>query len=328
MKFAKRILALFLALATLMTFLIVPAGAATLKVGTKSTQVKYLHLNLAFLGYDPGLATTSYTRQTKLAVQEYQNDHSLDPDGLAGSLTQGEIWNDVIRWQLILKALGYNPGTIDGIAGSSTCTALKRAQRDYGLNPTGLLNARTEKTLWKAYLRMLESSDDETERFMAETLSEWILPLEDAFAAVTGCRQFGARRSNGRIHAGIDFVAPAGTAVYACQSGTVIEVNAFFENTYEVVIRHEDSSILRYGEIRAEVRIGDYVEQGEKIGSIMRASASKTEMLHLELYYGSESSRNLTQRQNKSYSFVPAANYQRRADLLDPMFLLLCQKRG
>lgn len=325
MKLMKRILAVILALSTLAALMAVPASAATYKVGSKSTQVKYVQLNLAFLGYDPGLANGRYSRQTEQAVIEFQEDNDLDPDGIVGPLTQGELWNEVIRWQLILRELGYYSGSLDGIAGSGTCTAIKYFQRDYGLNPTGLLNARTEKALWKAYLRMLKNSDDEIDQFKAEAVSQWTLPLKDSFAAVTGCRQFGTWRSGGRIHAAVDFVAPAGTAVYACQSGTVIAVKGFFENTYEVAIEHDDGSILRYGEIWPEVRVGDYVEQGEQIGHIMQASDSGTEMLHLECYYGTEASQNLTQRQNRSYSYVPAANYQRRADLLDPTFLLLCE---
>lgn len=324
MKTFKKILAFTLALATLLTLMVVPASAATYKVGSKSTQVKYVHLNLAFLGYDPGLAGTKYTHQTADAVREFQQDYNLDPDSIAGPLTLGTLWNEVIRWQMILHELSYYSGSMDGIAGSGTCTALKRFQRDHGLNPTGLLNSRTEKTLWKAYLRTLEHSDDEIDRFKAEAISEWTLPLKDSFAAVTDSRQFGTGRANGRIHAGIDFVAPAGTPVYACQSGTVISVNAFYEGTYEVVVQHDDASIIRYGEVRSFVKVGDYVEQGEQIAAIMQASGG-TEMLHCEIYYGSESSQSLTQTRNRSYSYVPDANYQRRADLLDPMFLMLCE---
>ena len=324
MKTMKRILAFTLALATLLTLMVVPASAATLKIGSKSTQVKYVHLNLAFLGYDPGLAATRYTQQTADAVCEFQEDHNLDPDSIAGPLTLGALWNEVIRWQMILRELGYYSGTLDGIAGSGTCTALKYFQRDYGLNPTGLLNARTERTLWRTYLRMLEDSDDEIDRFKAEAISQWTLPLKDSFAAVIDHRQFGTWRSGGRIHAGIDFVAPAGTPVYACQSGTVILVNKFYEGTYEVVVQHDDASIIRYGEVRSLVSVGDYVEQGDQIAAIMQASGG-TEMLHLECYYGTESSLILSQTWNRSYSYVPAANYQRRADLLDPMFLMLCE---
>lgn len=325
MKSVKRILAVILALSTLAALMAVPASAATYKVGSKSTQVKYVQLNLAFLGYDPGLANGRYSRQTEQAVIEFQEDNDLDPDGIVGPLTQGELWNEVIRWQLILRELGYYSGSLDGIAGSGTCTAIKYFQRDYSLNPTGLLNARTEKALWKAYLRMLKSSDDETDQFKAEAVSQWTLPLKDSFEAVVSSRQFGTWRDNGRIHAGIDFVAPAGTAIYACQSGTVISVNGFYKGTYEVVIQHDDASIIRYGEVKSSVQVGDYVEQGEQIATIMRTSDG-TEMLHLECYYGTETSQILSQTWNRSYSYVPAANYQRRADLLDPTFLLLCEE--
>ena len=322
MKTIKKILAFTLALATLLTLLVLPASAAVYMVGSNSAQVKYIHLNLAFLGYDPGLATSKYTRQTANAVREYQEDRDLDADSITGPLTLGALWNEVICWQIILDGLGYAPGTIDGIAGSATCTALKQFQRDYGLNPTGLLNARTERALKKAYLRMLESSNNEVDRFTAEALSEWTLPLQDAFEAVTGCRRFGSGRSGGRVHAGIDFVAPAGTPVYACQSGTVISVNKFYEGTYEVVIQHDDASILRYGEVSSLVKVGDCVEQGEQIAVIIRASGG-TEMLHLECFYGTEFSLSLTQTWNRAYSYVPSARYQRRADLMDPTFVLL-----
>ncbi|WP_156786160.1 hypothetical protein [Caldicellulosiruptor acetigenus] len=44
-------------------------------------------------------------------------------------------------------------------------------------------------------------------------------------------------------------------------------------------------------------------------------------MLHLEVYKG-DSSGPLTQRNNKTYKYIPEANYERRSDLINPMDVL------
>lgn len=157
--------------------------------------------------------------------------------------------------------------------------------------------------------------------FVDYCMQNWICPLKDEFGEVTGTRTFASSRSSGkRAHAGLDFVAPHGTKVYAITSGTVQRVAVFFESTLAVEVLNDDGSILRYCEISTSLRVGDRVEQGDVIGKIMRSDVG-TEMLHMEVYYG-DGEGSLTQTSNKTYTYVDNSyNFMRRSDLMDPTFL-------
>ena len=164
------------------------------------------------------------------------------------------------------------------------------------------------------------SDNAKVNAFVEERMKTWICPVKVAFGEVTGSRTFASSRGGGkRAHAGLDFVAPHGTKVYAITSGTVQRVAVFYENTWAVEVLNDDGSILRYCEISTSLKAGDRVEQGDIIGTILRAD-SGTEMLHMEVYLG-DGSGILTQSSNMTYSYVTAKNYMRRSDLIDPTFL-------
>lgn len=165
------------------------------------------------------------------------------------------------------------------------------------------------------------SDNDTVNAFVTARINLWTCPVKDAFGEVTGSREFASSRGGGkRAHAGLDFVAPHGTKVYAITSGTVQRVALFYQNTVAVEVLNDDGSILRYCEIATKLETGDYIQQGELVGTILRAN-SGTEMLHMEVYLG-DGEGMLTQSGNKSYKYVDdSKNYMRRDDLLDPTFL-------
>lgn len=165
------------------------------------------------------------------------------------------------------------------------------------------------------------SDNAKVNAFITQRLKTWTCPVKDAFGEVIGSRQFATSRGGGkRAHAGLDFVAPHGTKVYAITSGTVQRVAVFYQSTWAVEVVNDDGSILRYCEIATELKVGDYVQQGDIIGTIMRADGG-TEMLHMEVYYG-DGEGMLTQSGNRTYKYVDdSKNYIRRSDLLDPTFL-------
>ena len=163
-------------------------------------------------------------------------------------------------------------------------------------------------------------TNPKVEAFVQEKMRTWICPVKDAFGDVVGSRTFASSRGGGkRAHAGLDFVAPHGTKVYAITSGTVQRVAVFYQNTWAVEVANDDGSILRYCEIKTDLKVGDYVKQGDMIGTILRAD-SGTEMLHMEVYLG-DGEGMLTQSGNKTYKYVSEKNFMRRSDLLDPTFL-------
>jgi peptidoglycan hydrolase-like protein with peptidoglycan-binding domain len=58
-----------------------------LKRGIKSADVTRLQLGLAFLGYAAGAADGDFGRTTETIVSEFQKDHGLYADGIAGTAT-------------------------------------------------------------------------------------------------------------------------------------------------------------------------------------------------------------------------------------------------
>jgi murein DD-endopeptidase MepM/ murein hydrolase activator NlpD len=137
--------------------------------------------------------------------------------------------------------------------------------------------------------------------------------------------KFGASRDEGRrVHAGIDLPAPAGTEVYSMDTGTVLyPPSRFFSNgeeTYDIQVAYS-WGIVRYGEVGPKVGPGIAAGVTVKAGQLLTYVASQKggAQLHLEMYSNPEDRSPLTQKGNeKNYSNVPAKNYGRRPDLMDP----------
>lgn len=151
----------------------------------------------------------------------------------------------------------------------------------------------------------------------------YIRPVRVAVQSIAGTgRAFGASRTNGRAHAGIDF-APTNQSlrpnVYAVASGVVLHNVYFWAGTHEVAVQKDNGRIVRYAEITSSLRAGNRVEQGQIIGQMVRnTSASPATMLHLEYFMGNRTG-NLTQdNPSQTYDHITSRNYRRRQDLLDP----------
>jgi len=67
-------------------------------------------------------------------------------------LRLGSRGTDVMEIQALLRKIGYNPGPIDGIFGSSTQQAIIQFQRDNGLTPDGIIGPRTYSVLERLML--------------------------------------------------------------------------------------------------------------------------------------------------------------------------------
>lgn len=90
---------------------------------------------------------------------------------------------------------------------------------------------------------------------------------------------FGAERSGGRMHNGIDLYAKVGTPVLASRYGKVIAAKRNFGMGNYVIIRHWGNITTVYGHLnRIFVRKGQYVNQGKVIGSVGRTGNAR--------YYG------------------------------------------
>ena len=99
---------------------------------------------------------------------------------------------------------------------------------------------------------------------------------------------FGMRKSpftgKAAYHAGIDLAAPAGSPVYACTAGMVIETSysAIYGNY--ILIRHDDGRESLYGHLsKVKARLYEKVKSGTLIGNVGSTGLSTGPHLHFEV---------------------------------------------
>jgi len=74
-------------------------------------------------------------------------------------LKEGSLGQDVKTAELILQAIGYDPGEPEGIYDERTAAAVERFQRDERLTPTGTISGRTAFKLMDRLRTKLEEED-------------------------------------------------------------------------------------------------------------------------------------------------------------------------
>lgn len=106
---------------------------------------------------------------------------------------------------------------------------------------------------------------------------------------------YGVTRKH-HCHEGVDFYCPAGTPVTAVEAGRVVAVIAFtgpaaqspwWHDTQAVMVEGA-SGVVLYGEIAADVVVGETVEAGQRLGHVVQVlredKGRPLSMLHLELH--------------------------------------------
>ena len=101
---------------------------------------------------------------------------------------------------------------------------------------------------------------------------------------------FGASRSGGRIHAGIDLTNAVGSPVMASKSGRVFFAGDDPGYGHYVEIRHPDGLLTRYAHLsRIQVKEGEWVHQHQVIGASGKTGNANqpviTPHLHFEIRY-------------------------------------------
>lgn len=215
--------------------------------------------------------------RTEAAVQRLQRATGREVDGIFGSRSRMALMHlmDGVRrgpdadpaitrvLQRQLVAAGHmtsaQVATGPGIFGPKTEAGLKAFQRANGLADTGILNGATFAALQKA----------------APPPARWPLPghftVNRADKPGEGDGEFGAPRSGGRLHQGIDIVAPVGSRVEAFDAGRVVLAGSVsgFGNT--VVVQHEGGLQTVYAHLgRIDVSVGQDVGPNARLGSVGR----------------------------------------------------------
>lgn len=100
---------------------------------------------------------------------------------------------------------------------------------------------------------------------------------------------FGMRRLAGeqtpRPHRGVDFAAPLGTGVFAAAEGTVIRLGYQADGFgHFVEVRHPNGMVTLYAHLsRIDVRSGQALRAGERLGLVGTSGYSTGPHLHLEV---------------------------------------------
>lgn len=101
-----------------------------------------------------------------------------------------------------------------------------------------------------------------------------------------GSGEFGSRRSGGRKHRGIDLVGEIGAPVYAVRSGRVVKADYHPGYGNFIIIDHGREQESLYAHLKGkEVRRGERVRQGEKIGIIGKTGNARRRAILPHLHF-------------------------------------------
>jgi murein DD-endopeptidase MepM/ murein hydrolase activator NlpD len=272
-SWCSAIVALLFALAILA---LAPAATASGDAGVAALQVA-LHARGLYAGSIDGLEGP----QTTAAIKRFQRRAGLTPDGIPGArtrkalgrygrhllgsrqLTRGAAGWDVAALQFLLAWHGFPSAMIDGGLGWHTERALRRFQRWSGLQPDGVAGAQTIVALRRPPAR-------------SPLALAWpvVAPLGDTFGP----------RGN-RFHAGIDLLAPAGTAVGAAAPGRVVYAGSTRDGWGKIVIvAHAQGVRTLYAHLASvSVRLAQTVGTGAGLGTVGSSGNATGPHLHFEV---------------------------------------------
>jgi len=253
-----------------------PSALASRNAGIAALQVA-----LRARGLYAGTIDGVKGRATTGAIKRFQHSAGVPDDGAVSprtrralgsygrhlfgtrTLKKGAAGWDVAALQFLLAWHGFPSATFDGGLGDHTAHALRRFQRWAGLPADGVAHAGTY-----AALRKLPATSP--------------LPLVWPLDAPVGDR-FGPRGD--RFHAGIDLLAPRGTAVHAAAPGRVVLAGYAADGWGNlVVLVHTNGVRTMYAHLsRVTVRRGQNLLTGTRVGLVGATGDATGPHLHFEV---------------------------------------------
>jgi hypothetical protein len=219
--------------------------------------------------------------RTEHAVRKLQRRARIAVDGVAGPATRkalgrygrpalgsrvlkdGAVGWDVAQLQFLLAWHGFPSGPFDGRFGPRTDRALRRFQVWAGLGADGILGPAT--------LRGLNAPVPRCPLMLRAPVA---VPPTDGFGP----------RGN-RFHSGLDFPAPMGAPVASAAAGRVAYAGLHPGGWgYLVTVAHGSGVRTMYAHLsRIDVRVGDSVEVGARLGLVGSSGISSGPHLHFEV---------------------------------------------
>ena len=240
---------------------------------------------------------------TAQALKAFQDQRGLEKTGIVDEVTAialskdpsevesygsttgygvyGEGGSRVLSLQTALTQAGITVrGGADGWFGSATSAAIMKFQRREGLQVTGVVNDQTAERLG------LEKERAPSNSPVADIALE-AFPIQGMCGYQDGWHD---PRPGGRLHVGVDIIAPEGKLLYAVADGTITRIYRDFPGSMPgngLRLTMEDGTYFFYAHLLSfadGIDVGSKVKAGQVIGRNGNTGSSGTAHLHFEIH--------------------------------------------
>ncbi|MFV0309098.1 MAG: peptidoglycan-binding protein [Desertimonas sp.] len=207
----------------------------------------------------------------------------------AGFAVYDERGSRVVALQqaLIRAGISFNGGA-DGAFGSATLNAIRQFQQGRGLSVSGKVDAATAAALG------LSASNAPA----PTTTAAVALQAKPVGGRCYYGDTWGAARSNGRVHLGVDILAAEGTPLQAVVTGRVTQIYTDRPGSLSgngLKIATADGTYFFYAHLQSlapGIQVGSSVSAGQVVGYVGKTGNTLTPHLHLEIHPGGGSAVN------------------------------------
>jgi len=205
----------------------------------------------------------------------------VDGSTAGGYAKYGERGNRVMALQGALVKAGIAVrGGVDGDFGAGTSAAVMEFQKVKGLNATGIVDEATAEALGLQAAPAPAAPDPSTVKMK-------VFPVQGRCYFGDS---YGYTRGGGRVHLGVDIIAPAGNLLYAVVDGTITKVYHDYPGSLSgngVRLSTGDGTYYFYAhlsEFADGIGLGSKVKAGQVIGYVGTTGNSQTNHLHFEIH--------------------------------------------
>jgi len=240
---------------------------------------------------------------TAQALKAFQDQRGLEKTGIVDEVTAialskdpsegesygsttgygvyGEGGSRVLSLQTALTQAGITVrGGADGWFGSATSAAIMKFQRREGLQVTGVVNNATADRL--GLQKELAPSNSPVANIALEAF-----PIQGMCGYQDGWHD---PRPGGRLHVGVDIIAPEGKLLYAVADGTITRIYRDFPGSMPgngLRLTMDDGTYFFYAHLLSfadGIDVGSKVKAGQVIGRNGNTGSSGTAHLHFEIH--------------------------------------------